>query len=500
MVQPLTVTSSASTASPDDPVIKLAYLETALRAFRAFTTEIVCALKRERNATIPDIHKLPNEVLVDIVRFTRDDNNIHRDVRQLVTVAQVCKLWNTLVGNSPRLWDRITSLNTKAANQLCIRKSSTAPLTVEFRDKPPHGLFGDAAYRRVALSSTSRWKALRFRVEAPQNVVVPSSFAPSTIEVLDVSFLHGRAVAQSVVTIEGTAPFKHVILDNARLDWTSPRFSHLSSLHLSSVDLGWSLHLIGASPGLEILSFQNIYHETDTHILPTELPIIHLPKLTVLAVQDVDASTISALLVTMFIPNIRRLLIESIPPSWLSEPPASLFKSVIEMFDRGSEVKISGCDRYPHSDQVSFGTVDRTRVDLWRKEPNASGVHLGFTSQSRSAAILHLEQMSKVLGSLITKAPVKLDVGARGLAMPRQPYSFPIPPNVLLNLPTLSKIKAGWDVHPQPLIDHLAFPVSGNLLCPSLVKIEFHRVAGVDVTRFLEQRGGQMRDGIWTKA
>lgn len=464
---------------------------------------MLVALKRERNAAVPAIHRLPHEVLANMMLYTRDDKKISDDLKQLQINAGVCKLRHRVVLTSPRLWDRVSSSYNEKTNRLFLQKSGAVPLTIEY-----HGgmldFFGNDAFFDIAVSSVSRWRAFICRGYIMRDTTAPIHLLPPSIEVLDVDLRHG--VVPPVLGFQGTAPFKHVISTRTRLDWSSPRLTQLSSLEVSFVDLhpNTVMHLVACSPALESLCLRNVHHRFDDSTLQPQGQIFNLPNFTALTLQAVAPTIILPLIRALSTPRIRRLHIESIPPSTLSGSVPPLLDSMTSILNGGAEILLSACDEHPCQDQIIVSTIRNTRLASWSQDSSTAGLHLTFQSSSSKSAMGYLENASRIIGSLTTTTPVSLVVGDRETLPPsrmvRKLYRVVVPPNVFRILPTLSKIRTSWDVDPQPLVNLFADPIAdGSLLCPSLVEYDFHQAGSVHKSRFLAQRGGKIREGIWKK-
>lgn len=287
--------------------LRAVQFKTITKAFKDYSARAYTDMKAEHNATIPKIHRLPNELIVKSLLWTRDDDVLRSssDPRQLRILAGVCRFWQDIVMSFPQFWDRLNSLYDRTTAHLFLRRSGSVPLTVVLS----HHVRPE--FLDIIAPSSSRWKAVLLQAPFRDRVFALIRHLPPSVEDLNISrVIASHSTSHQPYLIEGSSPFKNVTLCRSHLNWGSPRLSNMSSLNLSYLTIPKidALSIITASPGLEILCLGHITHppgdSTPSLDRAVDLPILHK-----LVLETLEPSFALSVLQTSSFPNIRLLFV-----------------------------------------------------------------------------------------------------------------------------------------------------------------------------------------------
>lgn len=465
--------------------LRIRQFTVAMRAFQDYSQHIYADLKRKRNAIVPQVHSLPNELLAHSFQWIRDPYIVHRDLPKLRDLVKVCRRWHDIVVSSPHLWNRISSAYDAKTVQLFLKKSGTIPLTIALEDSTREFLDAitpSSARCRVVLALDCVLSTDRIFLQR----------LPPDVEVLEAIRSSQRYPPKLEYKIGGTNPLKHVTSYRIQLNWDSPRFTNLSSLDLHSIEISAknTLSILATSPGLESVRLRGVTEVKDTSPYPDT--IIELPMLFMLHVQDIDTFLAFCLFRTLSIPNVRLLLIDDLPEEAIFEADPPLLRPLARLMDTAPKITLSTHRKENGSKKITIASIPPWRISV--QTPAASRFYIGFMS-GEDLDMSRLTRCSALIASSQTTRPVVLDVEG-----PKAPTRLTIPLSVLGNLPMAREIHIRDNsIQAQSLIDSLA---EGSVICPELELLDF---SGTDdrqevvASKFVERRGGHVVDRIWRR-
>lgn len=182
---------------------------------------------------VTSIHHLPNEILVTILLLCAT----YQHKRYL---ARVCRLWASLIIQTPEFWTRINGHDKAAYTRTSLRHSRSAPLDIEFES---NGEGKDLENRwEMVLANLARWRTAdlavhpgeigqpRWKIDTSAVKHLETHPAPTLVKFS----LYSTAVIPPVDLFGGDAPnLRSLRLQHLALrDWSSPITRNLTSLSL----------------------------------------------------------------------------------------------------------------------------------------------------------------------------------------------------------------------------------------------------------------------------
>lgn len=492
-----------------------------MQAFRDRTVLKLVQLKRKRNATTSGIYTLPSNILVRIFVSLRDESLFQKDFKQLKTLAGVCKQWHSTVLQSPKLWNRITSLYGPNAVKLFLKRSTNTSLTIQLCQSNTRN---DECvdFLNTIVATRSRWKIIQWRRDGGYHTPERLAALPSSVKDLDVrttprSYWKGLRLDLR----NSRAPFDHVTAHGIALPWSSSRLSCLTSLDLAYVDLQLDelQSLLAASPRLKTLSLRNLRQPTtqpqNNRIPPIETPICML-ALAKLVIKDAGDQITSSLVRSLHVPNVRQLFIEDIDIPMLevlSESHYGIFHSVARRMGEAKVINISAwVQAHPKRawalyGRVTLGSVELERLEQWSSMEGSDGFHIGFSAKP-DAMMDRLQQVATFVRSCAPTTRTSLDIGAQ--VIKKKPRSLLIPTQVLSDLRNTFKLTIGLKVDTVQLFELLSREHDGEKPLPALEVLDLSprdddRFIGyldrshAEMVLYMHYRGGTLKGSVWRK-
>lgn len=492
---------------------EIAAIENALELLQQKADGMLADLRHDRNAELSRIHRLPDDLIIETFLHLRDKTLFHKDFEQLHTLAQVCQRWHSVVLQTARLWNRITSLYDTRIVQIFLKRSGAEPLTIKLCQKK---LPDDDCkeFLMATASSARRWKTVQWRRGSGEYSLGKLGKLPASVQELDVKTISSSKAENQWLDFadENSTPFKHVTAHGVSLYWSSPRLSNLSTLNLARVSLSSkrALSLIAASPSLRTLSLHDLTVPRRSHQDATTSPSykdIHLPLLSQLILQGAGYEITSLIVRLLHIPNARHIYIDEIPgDDVFPDMEGGLLHSAKRLIGEARMLKMSAETGRSMSgrlwSRMTLGTIGKHAQEGWSCELGAIGVYLAFDTDVDNK-MQHLKDLSYFVSASSPKLPVSLKIGSRDFHQ-----SFPtlsIPKRVLQNLPGVYKINIQYHIDATALVKAL---FRKDELLPNLFRLDVsafedskYRLLGSlerpDMARLVERRGGRVGHGIW---
>lgn len=222
----------------------------------------------------PPIHRLPPEILVEIVR-----HYIQRDttLRDLVRLTHVCQRWSIIVQDAPVLWTTINAADGPSAFHKAMQTAKDALLDLTFDDttaKVSLEIFLKSVGERIG-----QWRTLVVKQRGPAEwgliIEALQKGTPPNLEALDLSG------GGNMVSLFGGNPapprLKEISLSSISINLASLQLGGLRSLAIfyttgiSATDI---LNVIRGSPIIESIGLY--YLESLTGVLPSHEAFSHL--------------------------------------------------------------------------------------------------------------------------------------------------------------------------------------------------------------------------------
>lgn len=192
-----------------------------------------------------------------------------------------------------------------------------------------------------------------------------SSGETTTLERLSIRLVAHSSVPNLSKAWFAIAPhLRHLKLSGIGLDWTTPHFRHLRTLHVMAVPAVTQLTLdkiqsvFGKMSLLEDLHLSNIFRipREDGALPPTPSTKCNLPKLKKLHIESASSSSIALFLLSMSFPNLDRFHIE-VPLRGSNPNDHSYFFRALSMLRQHAYHTISIQNIYVdgHCENIAFG-------------------------------------------------------------------------------------------------------------------------------------------------
>jgi hypothetical protein len=295
--------------SLDNYIDSMARLYSAVH--RKFQSEL--ALKRRHRNLALGIHRLPNDILVNIFLISMTPKeNTQAYFQQRHTLGLVCDLWRTTIRTTPVFWSVVSSNLLASANEESLRRSKAHTLTcIET------GRFMSYAMCDCPTCKSSPhndfWEGLRphaHRIETiisgPSSVVLAMAVEGlRKLVELNISNGDGLSMPQKlalVPSLESPWPrLQYLQLRGFSLPWPRSVISNIISLRLFEVvhlPLDILMDVLRDSPHLSELQLHSVELDSkeDTTINPTSLTVIPFSKLLSLELKDMPADIIHCIL------------------------------------------------------------------------------------------------------------------------------------------------------------------------------------------------------------
>ncbi|KAG8911295.1 hypothetical protein FRC02_006693, partial [Tulasnella sp. 418] len=263
-----------------------------------------------RNQLSP-IHRLPPEVLLDILQTaTLSDYDVDIQLRNQLSLEQVCSHWRKLMDSVPRIFGGAShSRNARVV-------SETGDLPIHVVVGRYNGKFLDFSERHI-----HRWASLRLDKSVPEDWLKHFRSAAPLLRSLNVKLcIYMRRWPKTPNPFDGKAPqLRHLKMLYAPLPWNSSLIHGLQSLHFTldldpeeHVHYGLKLrHVLQSCPQLEDLALSGPYSQRDRDpslVRQKSNDIIHLPHLRKLMLWKAQQSHV----VRWFLDTVRAPSLESL--------------------------------------------------------------------------------------------------------------------------------------------------------------------------------------------
>lgn len=243
-------------------------------------------------ALMVPILRLPPELVSQILIYTIGPCTSR--VKDLHILAQVCKLWFSIIIGTPELWAFVDSSWPRSEWRLALKRSGNHPLDILVQDYPPHDAPWDPEHRidfwRALIGCMPRWRTVHFnqglgptwRLDDEMLHDLERGSAPELVD-FGVYVVPSISYKRAVDLFQGGAPklrALHLSLVGLR-NWTAPFLGSLTSLKLEGCLKGPTMGELEeilrlCSPTLEELALYEVpYHTLGiTRISTSHLPII----------------------------------------------------------------------------------------------------------------------------------------------------------------------------------------------------------------------------------
>ncbi|KAH9949199.1 hypothetical protein B0H21DRAFT_158304 [Amylocystis lapponica] len=267
----------------------------------AWATSIIAQLQVLQTRTAP-INQLPNELVVEILSYLREDANDITWIR----AANICRYWRSVALSTPRLWANIVVTISRGISFLraCLNRAGDIDVTISIDIDVGIGI------EWLHLLSSHKTNIISMELPLPYTFIRTSDTDTTALEfpMPKLEFL-ALAVGPVHQILRDPAPgqfpcLRSLTLDNISFQWMPSMFSSVVSLRLVYYnDPTSSKSFVGAveaCPHLESLELVDFHPDKDA--VPGHLRTIVLPQLRRLFVENYRREHISFLLDQLDLP------------------------------------------------------------------------------------------------------------------------------------------------------------------------------------------------------
>jgi hypothetical protein len=274
--------------------------------------------RRRRNSALP-IHRLPNDLLVNIFLISmhpKEDTQVY--ARQRVTTESVCDLWRTTIRTTATFWSVVSSTLPPRINERSLQLSKGHSLTCIAKERPPNDDSWKYTHEHTPLRD-GFWESIRPYANRIGTIIAgPSSGVLDMVtEGLNklvelnidnragLSMFHGRSISPKlalVPSLESPWPrLKYLQLRGLSLPWSHSVISNIISLRLFEVahlPVDILMDVLRDSPHLAELQLHSVElaFSVDTTIELTSFPTIPFSQLRSLEIKDMPSNVIQYIL------------------------------------------------------------------------------------------------------------------------------------------------------------------------------------------------------------
>ncbi len=221
-------------SSPCSLIPRIKYLNSILSAFTSRLTADKASLCISYNNSLP-VHRLPVEVLAEILGLDLSNNNLSRESRAM-DLFLTCRKWREALAQSPGLWTRISAGNSSGFISNCVTRTGNLPLHLYVQAQDP--------IRDLRRGNPSLFDRVRSVSYTGPDLHLVDDFLPTVVD-LCVSFEPKEGsetedfeeqVLRGPLLIGPGLPFRSLALsgiDLIQLDWN--RLRNTQKLDLSMV-------------------------------------------------------------------------------------------------------------------------------------------------------------------------------------------------------------------------------------------------------------------------
>ncbi|KAG8964025.1 hypothetical protein FRC00_004053 [Tulasnella sp. 408] len=224
------------------------------------------------------IHRLPAEILVEIVRYYIQQNT---GIRHLVRLTQVCKRWSIIIQDAPILWTTIDAADGPLAIRKALQAAKDALLDLKFDYNTAQ--MAQRAFFKCVGEQSGRWRTLVVLLQRPAWDSIFEELqkgTPSSLKALRLSAQYMTGVGNSRASVFGGNPappgLEEIFLANVPINLASLQLSGLRSLTIRNTPgvLGTDIvNVIRGSPAIESISLE--FLESITGIPPLHSAFSH---------------------------------------------------------------------------------------------------------------------------------------------------------------------------------------------------------------------------------
>ncbi|KAG8912096.1 hypothetical protein FRC01_005292 [Tulasnella sp. 417] len=288
------------------------------------------------------IQHLPFELLSTLFKLCIGDNT---PVRDLISLTLVCKLWRSIVEDTPSLWCCISGWETAPRVRKGLAMAKDTPLKIMYREDvaetDPETFFGEIGGR------ITQWKSLNIttgRSDLPMTVLQTTT--PPNLETLEVNVSWGQEWNGGLVTLFRGEPapltLKRLYVHQIPVVVEPLRLSGLRSLGLSRMPVVSAeeiLRVLRESPALErcylyyLNGLENFglpgQEQELSRLQRVETPNIHLAHLRSLGLGGLPVSFVHLVLSVIQVPNLQWIAVDCKIDQHAQSPKSELFTTRI---------------------------------------------------------------------------------------------------------------------------------------------------------------------------
>lgn len=464
-------------------------LELLQGEIRARTTR----LNSLRNNLVP-IHRLPVELLIQI--FLRTFNSLHWKIETNRHLASVSKRWWQIVSSSPLLWPKISASRGVPRATLVLKKNPGGPLIVRLDTRKATPSIQDE-FMAVAVTEARRWQSIV--VQGPL-MTKHFDFLETAAPVLqDLFAFQVKGNLEKRLELGEGRPIVNVDVHCISLPWDSSRLGGLKTLQIRrlSKDLPTSeqLHgMLSASPQLSWLRITDCLNgpsdPPDTGVAIGTKPLISLPKLDTLIIQNIPASLRRLLYTHIDSTTVTCLVADKAESDHFASPNLPFSTLVRTCLDATSDVVFTWRDT---DGRLTIGSVPLAKVsNNWIPwATRSAGVDLNVDAESGDGLGEVLRAVSPITPAvtLLLLGQGSLPEGPGGDSA-RTRFSS----DSLDHLSTIKTIRCTQNFDAAPLLRHMW--EDNPSCCPQLRELELwpwradEELMTNDVREFLSVRHG----------
>ncbi|KAG8910091.1 hypothetical protein FRC01_006549 [Tulasnella sp. 417] len=253
-------------------------------------------LKTRRNLEHSVIHRLPPEILIEILLLAL--NWELWDTEQLRNLASVSTSWRDTVLSCNRFWPVVDVMGSTEARRMAMKRNQGGPVDVWCWSYPNPTAMTEFMQDVITVPET-RWRSVLYEHRPPTQEFL-SHLQTQTSNLIDVLLYNPHVTQETTVTLDLSLQgphLRHVQIWGMGIPWQSPRLANLVTLALANIYRGVPqpeqlYTVLSSSPRLESLSLLNLAPGDNEPggSLPASSPPIALPVLAVLAFRSVSTS------------------------------------------------------------------------------------------------------------------------------------------------------------------------------------------------------------------
>ncbi|KAG9046455.1 hypothetical protein FS837_004382 [Tulasnella sp. UAMH 9824] len=278
----------------------------------------------EANSCDPPIHRLPPEILEEVVRYY-----IHPEtsLQGLVRLTLVCRRWQTVIEGSALLWTTINAADGAVLVRKALKMAKDVLLDLTFHEETAQMTRQD--FFKLIGERTDRWRCLSVDLASRKwdfALEELNKCIPSSLEALHLSAGYGPPMGSDVVALFGGNPapprLKEISLLNISISFASLQLGGLRSLviydvrGITSSDM---LNVIRESPTIEYLRLEYLLVSPNDEAFSHQVfsppgafgnATVRLTSLICLFLSGISVVFLKSLLSTISAPHLKTLDID----------------------------------------------------------------------------------------------------------------------------------------------------------------------------------------------